>query len=245
MFSSDASEVKADLELAAWSALSMLDITSTKVECGYYPYAELKATARLCDGVMRVRVSDGFAFAEQSVLNGLLVYLSSKLFRKQLDAQGKSLVREYKAFVSRETAAQLNQTLRRLRHRAPRMQPKGDVYHLHEIRDRVLLLQQDVLEGVVAPEITWSAGSGSRRTLAYHDPALDRIVVSKKLDSRRIPQFVLEYIVYHELLHAKHDVKYSCGESLRRTVHTRAFYEDEKKFPYATEAEEWMHSARW
>jgi hypothetical protein len=32
----------------------------------------------------------------------------------------------------------------------------------------------------------------------------DAIVISRTLDSAEIPQFILEYVLYHEMLHVRH-----------------------------------------
>jgi predicted metal-dependent hydrolase len=48
-----------------------------------------------------------------------------------------------------------------------------------------------------------------------------------------VPAYVLEYIVYHEMLHLKHPVKL---RGSRRCVHSAEFQAEEKLFPLATEA---------
>ena len=48
-----------------------------------------------------------------------------------------------------------------------------------------------------------------------------------------MPRYLVEYIMYHEMLHLKHPVEY---RSHRRCVHTAEFRESERKFPYYTQA---------
>jgi hypothetical protein len=115
---------------------------------------------------------------------------------------------------------------------------------LQEVRDEVLRDYKQVFGSMGSPEITWSTGSGSRRVLAFHDRSLGRIVVSNRLDSPRVPQEVIRRIVYHELLHAKHGVKYECGSSMQARCHTKAFFDDEKKFQELSEADGWLEHHR-
>ena len=53
-------------------------------------------------------------------------------------------------------------------------------------------------------------------------------MVSQSLDDEKVPPFVLDYLVYHELLHKKHGLTWT---SARRMAHTPAFKADEKQFP--------------
>ena len=77
----------------------------------------------------------------------------------------------------------------------------------------------------------------SRRLLGHYDPAHDAIVISRLLDSPRIPAYVVEYVLYHEMLHVKHPAVY---RSERRCVHTPEFKREEKRFPQYAEANRFL-----
>jgi hypothetical protein len=65
-------------------------------------------------------------------------------------------------------------------------------------------------------------------------------VISRALDHPDIPQFVLEYVLYHEMLHVKHPP----GRRQGRTVyHSSAFREDEKQFERFTDATKWLEES--
>jgi len=49
-----------------------------------------------------------------------------------------------------------------------------------------------------------------------------------------MPRWVVEYIVYHEMLHLKHPVRL---RGSRRCVHSAEFQAEERLFPRAGEAE--------
>ena len=84
--------------------------------------------------------------------------------------------------------------------------------------------------------MTWSSKK-TYRVLGHHDAAHDTIVVSRSLDSISVPKFIVEYIVFHEMLHVAHPTKHVNG---RRYNHTAALKRDEQKFEFYTEAEKWI-----
>ena len=73
------------------------------------------------------------------------------------------------------------------------------------------------------PTLTWSARTTFRR-LGHHDAAHDTIVISKSLDDKKVPRFVVEFVVFHEMLHILHPAKIQNG---RRYHHTPVFRRDE------------------
>ncbi len=82
------------------------------------------------------------------------------------------------------------------------------------------------------PRMSWSQ-TKTRRILGHYDPAHNAIIISRMFDHLAVPAYVLEYIVYHEMLHLKHPVKL---RGSRRCVHSAEFQAEEKLFPHAAEA---------
>jgi hypothetical protein len=68
-------------------------------------------------------------------------------------------------------------------------------------------------------------GKPSRTTLGRYDFDSDEIVISSIF--KKAPSELLDYVMYHELLHKKHGY----GSSLKRQYHTPSFKQDEQKFP--------------
>jgi len=62
--------------------------------------------------------------------------------------------------------------------------------------------------------------------------------VSSILDDISVPEFVLDYVVYHESLHLAQG--YRPGQK----VHDRAFKENERRFPKHEEAEKYLKNIR-
>ncbi len=239
----DDSPPETDLQEVFYSALSLLSVNDFFVQAKFKKYAGLSSKARVRDRELTAFVSDGFACADRSVLLGLALHLSSRMFRKHLNSELTQFVDAYKEFVSRESAGKLHDSLRRERGRNF-FRAQSSVHDLNASFERVWLQYALLFTGVAKPALSWSA-SASKRRMGFYDSAFNKIVVSRILDRTPVPSFVVDYIVFHELLHAKHDCLYQRGKSLRRVVHSRAFKDDEKKFACYAQAVAWLGSARF
>lgn len=214
-----------DLQTAFVTAAKLLGKEGYFQEVKFYPYAGLKSTIRLREGKILSKVSDGYMAADLNALTGLAIDLMGKLFRiRNFGDTAQNYLNEFES-LNGKGLYDLNETLRGSRGRKRDNSAVGNVYDLNFILDKVILDYPQIFEGVNRPSIVWSKESGRRR-LAFYDTAFNQIVVSKKFDSVHAPQYFLEYLAYHELLHAKHDVKYA----KRRAVHHREFHLDEKRF---------------
>jgi hypothetical protein len=86
------------------------------------------------------------------------------------------------------------------------------------------------------PRLMWSSIL-SHRKLGHYERTRDRIVISKILDHERIPQYLIEFILYHELLHKHHGIQWLNGKCM---VHTPEFKRSERKFGQFQEAETFL-----
>jgi len=57
------------------------------------------------------------------------------------------------------------------------------------------------------------------------------------LDSKDVPRLVVDYVMFHEMLHLRHPVEHA---GARRCIHTPAFKQEEKRFVGAREAKAWL-----
>ena len=73
--------------------------------------------------------------------------------------------------------------------------------------------------------------------MGHHDSTHNTIVISKTLDSHDVPEWLVEFVLYHEMLHIKHPAQIING---RRQHHTKAFRSDEKKFPHYEQSQKWI-----
>ena len=84
------------------------------------------------------------------------------------------------------------------------------------------------------PRLAWSR-SFSMRKFGHYDVAHDTVMVSSALDAGDVPAFVVDFIVYHELLHKKLGVAWRNG---RRAAHTGEFRRRECRFAQWRRAED-------
>ncbi|MEZ5361365.1 MAG: M48 family peptidase [Bryobacterales bacterium] len=195
----------------------------------FKPYANLDSKIRLEAGheKIEVRMSDQLRTAPDSVREALAWVLLGKLYRKAIPPE---IERNYKLFVNRADVRRRALELRRERGRKRLVHPKGGVFDLEAM---FADLNVRFFEGVLSrPALGWSP-KPSRRLLGHYDPAHHAIVISSIFDTPKTPRYVVEYILYHEMLHIKHPAEY---RTERRCVHTPAFRAEEKLFPQYGEA---------
>ncbi len=112
--------------------------------------------------------------------------------------------------------------------------PRGRQVDLGQVFDKV---NREYFRGQLErPQLSWSVKRSYRR-LGTYSAQLDQVTVSRTLDNREIPVYVIEYIMYHELLHKKLGVQRA--NSGKRN-HTKAFKELEKQFNYYEEANQYL-----
>jgi hypothetical protein len=63
--------------------------------------------------------------------------------------------------------------------------------------------------------------------------------LSRLLDRPDVPKLVVQYILFHEMLHLRFPVEH---RGARRCVHTREFKQAEKQFPLLEEAKQILKS---
>jgi len=176
---------------------------------------------------IHVKISDQLEGAPAPVHEALAYILVSKLYRK---AVPKKYNHRYKLFLNRNDMRRRALLVRQIRGRKMILGAKGEHYDLGEVFED---LNQRFFHGLLArPALSWSR-TPSRWLLGHFDPAHNAIVISRVFDNPNVPQFAVEYIVYHEMLHLKHPTEH---RSRQRCVHTKAFKAEEKLFPQYREA---------
>jgi hypothetical protein len=197
----------------------------------FFRFANVNNTIRLREGQALVRISDLLEAAPEPVLRSIAHILLAKLYRKPIEP---GYATRYRRYVSSYEMTQRTHLVRQLRGRKQLNSPRGHVWNLEEIFDELNLLFFHGLMG--RPQMSWSR-EVSRHLLGHYDPAHNTIIVSRIFDNPKLPRFLVEYIVYHEMLHLKHPVKL---RGSRRCVHPRAFQEDERLFPQLEEVKVWL-----
>jgi len=198
------------------------------MEIGFYPFAHLNNTVRLREGRLLVRLSDLLQTAPELVLEALAHILLRKLYRRPIPEIYNA---RYRRFIGQKDIAAKANLIRQIRGRKQLEPPQGRHYNLEALFDDLNLR---FFQGWMArPDLGWSPAV-ARRNLGHYDPAHNAILISRVFDSPRVPQFVLEYVLYHEMLHLRHPVR---QRGSRRCVHSAEFRAEERRFPRWKEAE--------
>src|SRR5262249_17601343 len=87
------------------------------------------------------------------------------------------------------------------------------------------------------PTLAWNRMLTARK-FGHYQPGRDTIMISITLDDPEVPPFVLDFVMYHELLHKKHG---SMTVNGRRLSHSPAFRAEEQRFAQYHEAERLIH----
>ncbi len=187
----------------------------------YHPYSNLTHTIRLRDDTAYVRLSDVLGDAPRAIVEAVAAVLLSRLYRRRAPTE---LLDSYRHFsYARSTRQQLLQ-LRRLRGRRLEHQPAGKHHNLLVLFDR---LNRRYFNGtLVTPRLAWSSRAW-RTQLGCFDPALGQVVMNRRLDRSSVPEYVVAYVLYHEMLHVKHPVRFA---HCRRESHSARFRKEEKRF---------------
>ncbi|MBF0318143.1 MAG: SprT-like domain-containing protein [Nitrospirae bacterium] len=172
-----------------------------------------------------VRINQMFLDAEPEVINEIGALLK--------DTKVKTpLIRQY--------IRNNSNRIKKVTHRKILTTHQGRHYNLLDIYNRI---NEEYFCGSINAVITWGKKTRKRRVKtrrlgSYHGPS-NVIRLNPVLDSATIPQYILEYVVYHEMLHAAINVAPSNG---KRRVHSNEFKQREKLFKYYNPAMAFLQS---
>jgi len=198
-----------------------------RISARFYPFAGLRSTITLRNHEVKARVADVLREASPLVLEALAEILLARMFHRRPSREAREC---YLAYTLRPPIRDRIDSARRERGTKRLLPAHGRCYDLEEIFHR---LNRTFFDGQLAlPRLGWSY-SHARTHLGHYDSGHAAIVVSRKLDSPRVPRYLVEYIVYHEMLHIRFPVE---RNGHRRVVHSKEFREAEKKFPKYAQA---------
>jgi predicted metal-dependent hydrolase len=218
-----------DMFITLWeSGFLKDDYGIADIRCEFYSYTTLKNTIKKRDNLIKIRISDMLKDAPYDVIWALIVLLFSKLEQIKPPSEHATTYREY---INSRAMQNLIRKKRRERVKKQIVSPKGEHYDLRTSFKRI---NRKYFEGKMKmPLLSWSRRRTKTR-FGHHDAALDTIIISKSLDDPKIPRFLLDYVMFHEMLHIKHKSSFENG---RRRMHTKAFSEDEMRFKERKRAE--------
>ncbi|MGB7070832.1 MAG: SprT-like domain-containing protein [Pyrinomonadaceae bacterium] len=197
----------------------------------FYPYVGIHHTIRVRDTEVYVRISEICRGMPYAAHRGLAFILVAKLLRKKVPQNARFVYTEFiKTKEIRDRAAEN----KKARGRKVVTTSKGQTYDLEAVFDA---LNHDYFRNSLPkPVLTWSARK-TYRILGHHDATHETVAISRSLDDPSVPKYVVDYVVFHEMLHIAHPTVHHNG---RRYNHTPAFRKDEQEFVYFDDAERWI-----
>lgn len=196
----------------------MVDLTMTNMRSAW----RFKMKPNLC----KMTCSEGFLYAPEEVWAALMGYafarktdLRMQIIRGYIDSEEFSAVLfEIEAFGATRD-----------------FQTEGHVHNLDESFERV---NRAYFGGTMAkPALHWNQVLTARK-FGHYMPSRDTVMISITLDSPQVPAYIVDFVMYHELLHKKHGVRIVAG---RRLSHTPAFRAEERLFAQFEEANSFLN----
>jgi hypothetical protein len=187
----------------------------------YHPYAGLTHTIRVREDTAHVRLSDALGKAPRTVVEAAAAILLGRLYRRRPPAE---MIETYRRFSYARSTRQRLTLMRQQRARKMEHRPAGTHHDLEPLFDRLnsVYFQSALLR----PRLGWSARVW-RTQLGCFDPALNQIVLNRQLDQREVPGYVVAYVLFHEMLHLKHPIRFA---RCRRESHSARFRSEERTF---------------
>jgi len=199
----------------------------SKITVEFRDHANANSRAVLRDAHLRVRITDLLETAPAPVQEALAHILIGKLLRRKPSAE---IIAIYNRYLNRADVRHRLDVVKRQRGRKLLLHPRGENYDLQQIFDH---LNQKYFAGSIArPQLGWSARP-SRTSLGHYDPSHRTIALNRLLDSRKADTMVVEFVMFHEILHLKFGMDYKAGQA---RVHTKEFKAAEKSFERYAEA---------
>jgi len=201
------------------------------IQVRYYRFTNLTSNIRLIQGQLLVKISDLLDDAPAHVQESLAYILLSKLFRQR---PPKPMMDSYRLYLSRQDVRGRLNEVRQKRGKKLLAPPGGNHFDLDSMFEAIN--SRYFGSTMVKPKLGWSMQE-SRTILGHYDASHHAIAISRRLDRAEIPAHVVEYVLYHEMLHIKHPIEHK--GSIRK-IHTRAFQQEEKLFVKYLEAKAYL-----
>lgn len=181
-------------------------------------------------GRLELRLHHMFLSAGDDILDAVADYVG-----KNDTSAGKRIDRFIREHRDRKVSASVGEHL---------LRAKGDVHDLQALMDD---LAQRHFGGAVAVRISWGRRVKPKRgqrsiQLGTYLPRERLIRIHPALDQPWVPQFFVEAVVFHEMLH--HDMP-AVVHNGRQHHHTAAFRKRERAFEFYAAARDWEKENLW
>lgn len=199
------------------------------VSIEFYRYTTLRCTIRKRNNAFHIRLSHFLEDAPLPVLKASVASLS-------LRYQGRPHGDHDLVFRNYTRTDEMRKIIDHHRKRYARKRIFGPTGRYFDLEETFIRMNKRFFKGTLM-DITITWGGKSKRTLGHYDHAKRIIVVSSLLDGPTVPGYVVDYVVYHEMLHHEYPTRYKNG---RRVIHSRSFKDREIRFPDFQKAKDWV-----
>jgi len=173
-----------------------------------------------------VLVNEGFIDAPDQVLSALMRVALGQ-------AQDDGTLRSIKAYAMSKGFISVRAAVEQT---ADTLSGDGKGHH-HDLTAAFQRVNRSYFGGAVdAPRLIWNRRPTTRK-MGHYDVIQDTVMISMSLDNPDVPAYVVEFVVYHELLHKTMGTKVVNG---RRHSHTSAFRKAERAFKQYSEAQTFL-----
>jgi hypothetical protein len=187
----------------------------------FHSYTDLTHTIRLRGDTAHVRLSDVLRSAPRNIVEAAAAMLLGRLYRRR---PPEDMVEAYRSFSYAPSTRRRLLVLRQRRARKTEQRSRGAC---HDLEPLFIQLNQRYFDNALTrPGLSWSTRAW-RAQLGCFDPALNLILINRQLDRPNVPAYVVAYVLYHEMLHQKHPVRFV---RCRRQSHSVEFRAEEKRF---------------
>jgi hypothetical protein len=174
----------------------------------------------------RVRIHRMFAGVHRTIVRALARYVVHN------DRRASGVLGDY---------IERNKHIIRMQPRRPRQVTIRTTGRHHDLREIFDELNTQYFAGRMDARITWGPSVSRRRrrrSIKMGSFSVeDRVIrIHPALDQATVPRYFVAWIVFHEMLHGKHEVTRVGG---RRCFHTKEFLADERTFEHYDRAFAW------
>jgi hypothetical protein len=198
-----------------------------KISAEFYAYRSIKHTIQWNAFFIRVKISNHFIGAPVTIIEILAIILLAKVYRIKVPLGTRKIYHQYVEHLQKQIPAGKKRILQHYH-------PQGRCYNLKIIFNA---LNQKYFNNQLALEnIGWSKKKSYRR-LGFYNEERNLLVISRIFDSYKVPEEVITFLVYHEMLHIALPIKRLNG---RRMIHAKKFKELEIQYPGYNWINQWI-----
>ncbi len=198
-------------------------VPAPKIEI--FPASVLYRT-KVVNRAHQILVNEGFIDAPDQVLRALMRVALGQ-------ASDDGALRSIKTYAMSKDFINVRAAVE---HTADTLSGDGKGHH-HDLTAAFLRVNRSYFGGAVdAPRLIWNRRPTTRK-MGHYDLTQDTVMISMSLDSADVPAYVVEFVVYHELLHKTMGTRLVNG---RRHSHTAGFRKAERAFRQYSEAQTFL-----